>query len=99
MDYEAILESARDLAYEWCAIYVAMSNRTTHIVRFQCGTFEYLYDDYASLEVMGRVPYDPVIEAGVRVCRDPGRGFEREADAKLLERIERQAGNGRLRKS
>jgi hypothetical protein len=28
-----------------------------------CGTFEYLYDDYASLEATGRVPYDPVMEA------------------------------------
>ena len=76
MDYEAILDSARreagaefvatfarDLAYEWCEIYEAMSNRTTKIVRFQCGTFEYLYDDYASLEAAGRVPYDPVMEA------------------------------------
>jgi hypothetical protein len=76
MDYEAILESARreagaefvatfarELAYEWCEIYEAMSNRTTRIVRFQCGTFEYLYDDHASLEATGRVPYGPVTEA------------------------------------
>jgi hypothetical protein len=63
MDYETILERARteagaefiaafarDLAYERCEVYEAMSYRTTNIVRFQCGTFEYLYDDYASLE-------------------------------------------------
>ena len=42
------------LAYEWCEIYEAMSNRTTNIVRFQCGTFEYVYYDYASLETTGR---------------------------------------------
>jgi hypothetical protein len=76
MDYETILERARaeagaefvagfarELVYEWGEIYEAMSNRTTNIVRFQCGTFEYLYDDYASLEATGRVPYDPVMEA------------------------------------
>jgi hypothetical protein len=40
-----------------------MSSRTANIVRFQCGTFEYLYDDYASLEATGRVRYDPVLEA------------------------------------
>jgi len=40
-----------------------MSNRTTNIVRFQCGPFEYLYDDYSSLEATGRVHYDPVMEA------------------------------------
>jgi hypothetical protein len=60
---EFVAAFARDLAYEWCEIYEAMSERTTNIVRFQCGTFEYLYDDYASLEAMGRVPYDPVTEA------------------------------------
>ena len=57
MDYQAILGSARreagaefiaafarDLAYEWCEIYEAMSKRTTKIA-FHCGTLEYLYDD------------------------------------------------------
>jgi hypothetical protein len=76
MDYETILERARaeagaefvaafarELVYEWGEIYEAMSNRTTNIVRFQCGTFEYLYDVYASLEATGRVPYNPVMEA------------------------------------
>jgi hypothetical protein len=76
MDYETILERARaeagaefvavfarDLAYEWCEVYEAMSCRATNIVRFQCGMFEYLYDDYASLERTGRVAYDPVMEA------------------------------------
>jgi hypothetical protein len=89
MDYEAILESARreagaefvagfarELAYEWCEIYEAMSERTTNIVRFQCGTFEYLYDDYASLEATGRVPYDPVTEA--RLVAVSGRSMFQE---------------------
>jgi len=53
-----------------------MSNRTTNIVRFQCGTFEYLYDDYASLEVTGRVPHDPVIEA--RLVAVSGRSLIQE---------------------
>jgi hypothetical protein len=39
-----------------------MSNRTTSIVRFPCGTFEYLYDDYASLKATGRVAYDAVMK-------------------------------------
>jgi hypothetical protein len=76
MDYEAILERARlecaadfigafarGLVHEWCEVYEAMSQRTTKIVRFQYGTFEYIYDDYASLEATGRVPYDPVVSA------------------------------------
>lgn len=35
---------------EWRDVYEALSRRTTNIVRFERGTFEYLYDDYASLE-------------------------------------------------
>ena len=35
----------------------------------QCGTFEYLYDDYASLEATGRVHYDPVREARLGKAR------------------------------
>ncbi len=75
-EYEVILERARneagtdfvaifarELAEEWRAIYEAMSRRATNIVRFQCGCFEYIYDDYASLEATGQVPYDPVMEA------------------------------------
>jgi hypothetical protein len=54
---------ARALAYEWCDVYEVLSRRTTNIVRFECGTFEYLYDDFASLETTGRVAYDPLIEA------------------------------------
>lgn len=63
MDYETILERARTeggaefvaafarvLVYERCEINEATVNRTTNIVRFQCGTFEYLHDDHASLE-------------------------------------------------
>jgi proteasome lid subunit RPN8/RPN11 len=76
MDYETILESApreagaefvaafaRDLAHERCEIYEAMSNRTANIVRFQCGTFEYLYDDYATEEQQEPVAVCPVIGA------------------------------------
>jgi hypothetical protein len=88
MDYETILESARredgveliavfacELVYEWCEIYEAMSSRTTNIVRFQCGTYEYLYD-YSSLEATGRVPDDPVMEA--RLVAVSGRSLFQE---------------------
>ncbi len=54
---------ARELVQECRDIYEAMAQRVTNIVRFQCGTFEYIYDDYGSLETTGRVPYDPVTEA------------------------------------
>ena len=92
-EYEVILERARnradaafvgifarELAQGWRAIYEAMSPRATNIVRFQCGSFEYIYDDYASLEATGQVPYDPVMEArlvavsGYSVVQGKARG-------------------------
>ena len=89
MDYEAIFDRAsreagpdfvaafaRELLYEWREIYEAMAGRMTNIVRFQCGTFEYLYDDYASLEETGKVSYDPVKEA--RLVAVSGRSVFQE---------------------
>lgn len=89
MDYESIFERVRqaagpdfvaafahELAYEWREAYQATAERATNIVRFDCGTFEYLYDDYASLEAAGRVPYDPVKEA--RVVAVSGRSIFQE---------------------
>ena len=52
-------------------MYEALSRRTTDIVRFECGTFESLYDDCAFLETTGRVAYDPVIEACLVAVRAP----------------------------
>jgi hypothetical protein len=51
-----------------------MTSRETNILRFQYGAFEYIYDDYASLEATGAVAYDPKIEArliGVSGCSAP----------------------------
>lgn len=60
---------AEDLPFAWRDAYLEMMPRATNIVRFRFGTFEYIYDDYASLEATGAVPYDPGIEARlVAVC-------------------------------
>jgi len=70
-----------------------MSNRTTNIVRFQSGTFEYLYDDYASLEVTGRVPLRSgdrsAISGGKRSFPDSGKSQGRLP----LERLGRCHGD------
>ena len=82
IDYVAFLQGARNVAgqdviavlmeelpYAWRDAYLEMMPRTTNIVRFRFGTFEYLYDDYATLEATGAVPHDPCIEARlVAVC-------------------------------
>ena len=76
LDYRSILDEAGDcsaeakisflmeeLPYLWCDAYKAMTPRTTNVVRIQHSTFDYYYDDYASLEASGAVPYDPNMEA------------------------------------
>ena len=75
LDYEAVLHEARvesttnlvaylrqHLPFKWRDLYVAALSRPTHIVRFQCRTFEYLLDIYSELEVTGEVPYDQTVE-------------------------------------
>jgi hypothetical protein len=76
IDYFAVLQKARnvpgrdvsavlreELPYAWRDFYLVMMPRATNIVRFRYGTFDYLYDDYATLEATGAVPHDPRIEA------------------------------------
>jgi hypothetical protein len=52
-----------ELPYVWRDAYTEMTSRVTNIVRWRYGAFEYLFDDYASLETTGVVPYDPNVEA------------------------------------
>jgi hypothetical protein len=65
------------LPYVWRDAYLEMVPRPTNIVRFRRDAFEYIYDDYASLEATGAVPYDPVMEArlvAVCGCSAPKKG-------------------------
>jgi hypothetical protein len=62
---EAASFLAEELPYEWRDEYVAFCDRQTDIVRIQHGTFEYIYDDYRSLEKKGLVPPSPTAEARV----------------------------------
>ena len=52
-----------ELPYVWRDAYLEMTSHPTDIVRWRRGSFEYIYDDYASLEASGAVPYDPTAEA------------------------------------
>ncbi len=87
IDYATFLQEARkvpgqdviaglkeELPYVWVDAYLVMMPRATNIVQFRYGTFEYLYDDYATLEATGAVPHDPNIEArlvAVSGCSSP----------------------------
>jgi hypothetical protein len=76
IDYVSLLHEARgiperdviaglgeQLPYLWRDAYLGMMPRATNIVRFRLGTFEFLYDEYATIEATGAVPYDARIEA------------------------------------
>jgi hypothetical protein len=53
----------QELPYLWQEAYLAMTPRETNILIFTHGTFDYVYDDYASLEATGLVEADDVTEA------------------------------------
>ena len=75
VDYDRVLAGAtsrtcdvveflsKELPYRWRDAYLQMTSHPTDIVRWRRGSFEYIYDDYASLEAKGGVPYDPKAEA------------------------------------
>jgi hypothetical protein len=52
-----------ELRHAWRDTYLEMTQRATEIVRMQRGSFEYIYDDYATLEAIGAVPPIPDDEA------------------------------------
>ncbi len=75
VDYKAVLEEAvsrsvevvefllEELPYLWRDAYVEMTAHPPNVVRWRYRDFEYIYDDCASLEVTGSVPYDQKAEA------------------------------------
>lgn len=76
IDYPALLRAAavtdadavvaylsEELPYLWRDAYLLMTPRPTRIDRARLGSFEYLYDDLASLEALGEVPPSPTAEA------------------------------------
>jgi len=52
-----------ELIYAAFDAYAAMTPRTTEVARIAQGPFEYIYDDYSSLEAQGLVPPHPTMEA------------------------------------
>lgn len=52
-----------ELPYLWHEAYVQMTPRQTNVCRFMHGTFEYIFDDYVTLDATGAVPYDQTSEA------------------------------------
>lgn len=76
LDYATVLSKVTDqpldamigflleeLPYHWYEAYVQMTPRLTNVCRFTHGTFEYIFDDYVTLESTGAVPYDQTSEA------------------------------------
>jgi hypothetical protein len=60
---EWISKLAEEIVYASHDAYIAMTPRPREIVRIAQGPFEYIYDDYASLEAQGLVPEHPTMEA------------------------------------
>jgi hypothetical protein len=89
LDYEEVLARVPEGSYEtaiaflceelrilWQRAYRSFSQRPTELVSITRGAFEFLFDDYTSLEARGEVPYDPLEEGRVVAvygCSVPGR--------------------------
>jgi hypothetical protein len=95
VDYRAVLDAAimaatggviacllEELPYLWRDAYLEMTRHPTDIVRWQRGPFEYIYDDYASLEASGDVASDPKAEA--RLVAALGRSEPRKTRATTI---------------
>ncbi len=76
LDYTKILSKGNDqsidgiigflleeLPYLWYDAYLQMTPRQANVCLFTHGTFEYIFDDYVTLEATGAVPYDQTSEA------------------------------------
>jgi hypothetical protein len=65
-----------ELPYIWRDAYTEMTTHPLNIVRWTYGSFEYIFDHYASLEMTGAVPNSVDIEArlvAVSGCSTPSR--------------------------
>lgn len=86
IDYQELLRAAakspegiikflrEELPFVWRDAYIEMTPHPVNIVRWQYGSFEYIFDDYASLESQGMVPYAIGVEGrliGVLGCSSP----------------------------
>jgi hypothetical protein len=77
---------SEELPYLWRDAYLLMTPRPTRIDRVRLGSFEYVYDDLASLEARGDVPWSPTGEArlvGVLGTSSPRPRDRRRDDARL----------------
>jgi hypothetical protein len=51
-----------ELPARWRDAYIGTCNHLTNIVRFECGTFEYVCDLYTELECVGEIPFDQTVD-------------------------------------
>lgn len=58
-------ELVSSLETEWLHFYKIMTPRVTNVAGYLVNEFEYVYDDYASLEKTGTVAISPFIESRV----------------------------------
>lgn len=75
MSYEIVIKKSKasglpmveylrqELPYVWRDSYFDMTPRSTNIVLFTHGTFDYIYDDYATLEATEVVKPDQITES------------------------------------
>jgi hypothetical protein len=81
----SISQLVEELPYIWLDAYLAMVPRHTNVVQFRFGTFDYIYDDYASLEATGAVPLDAHTEARLIAVSGRSNPQKRKRDDSRLK--------------
>ncbi len=97
IDYAEVVRQAGNLGYEefisflqerlpyvWRDAYLLLTPRPTEIVRFRHGTFEYIFDDYGSLEARGVVSSSKYEQARLVVAHGRSEPRPRRRDDSRL---------------
>ncbi|MFO1459297.1 MAG: hypothetical protein U1G08_07790 [Verrucomicrobiota bacterium] len=72
------------LAARWKQTYERLTPHPSNIYRIAFGTFQYLYDDYATLEALGKVPLNPAYEPRLVAAMGVTRPQKTERDDQRL---------------
>ncbi len=73
-----------ELPYRWCEIYQDLTPHQTDICCFTHGSFEYIFDDYATLTAKGVAPRDDKAEARLVAVLGRSAPSKRERDDNRL---------------
>lgn len=83
---EVVAYLSQELPYLWRDAYLEDTPRMTNIMRVSLGTFEYIFDDYQTLEGSGVIPYHPTAESRLIAVHGVSAPSARRRDDRRLRK-------------